>query len=359
MKCTLCNICSDSHNHLFFNCSYTKKIWESLKMKVELSNTGNDWQDIVSSMAARNCSNNIKSILQRITLSTVVYYVWQERNARIFTQDKRDTETLLKIVTESIRMHLMSLGVKRSYQVEKVAKVWEVEMRFVYVVSCSYVKNGKFIAGINHECYEKYDENWIMLVSLDMPSFHTQTEVCEFSFTVLANVVLIIRRDQRSMTISISTIKEALAVNETSFRCPTSGGNQSKFTLSDNPWFHHIRFMEFEPSSSATITATITTTTTPITTTAATFTTADETKGSTLGCHRKSKLSSEEKNQLLHKEKVIGFPTHRSCASPVLNSFDTLDLIRVVPTYHQDEDEDEDAHAIQDDNPTINKLIYL
>ncbi|GKC78562.1 hypothetical protein Tco_1129336 [Tanacetum coccineum] len=62
-----------------------------------------------------------------------------------------------------------------------------------------------------------------------------------------------------------------------------------------------------------------------------------------------------KKNQLLHKKKIIGFPTYRSCASPLLNSFDTLDLIRVVPTYHQDED----AHAIQDDNPAITKLIHV
>ncbi|GJW58894.1 hypothetical protein Tco_0105625 [Tanacetum coccineum] len=54
---------------------------------------------------------------------------------------------------------------------------------------------------------------------------------------------------------------------------------------------------------------------------------------------------------------IIGFHTHRSCASPLLNSFDTLDLIRVVPTYHQDKDED--AHAIQDDNPAITKLIHI
>ncbi|GKB99223.1 hypothetical protein Tco_0985360 [Tanacetum coccineum] len=98
----------------------------------------------------------------------------------------------------------------------------------------------------------------------------------------------------------------------------------------------------------------------PITTTATTFTTTDETKGSNLGCHRKSKLSSEKKNQLLHKKKVIGFPTHPSCASPLHNSFDTHDLIRVVPTYHQDEDDQDAQHqAVQDDNPIITELIHV
>ncbi|GKB38203.1 hypothetical protein Tco_0883145 [Tanacetum coccineum] len=67
-----------------------------------------------------------------------------------------------------------------------------------------------------------------------------------------------------------------------------------------------------------------------------------------------------KKSQLLHKKKVIGFPTHRSCASPLHNSFDTHDLIRVVPTYHQDEDDQDAQHqAIQDDNPTITNLIHV
>ncbi|GKD69993.1 hypothetical protein Tco_1324083 [Tanacetum coccineum] len=65
-------------------------------------------------------------------------------------------------------------------------------------------------------------------------------------------------------------------------------------------------------------------------------------------------------NKLLHKEKIIGFPTHRSCAPPLLNSFDTHDLFRFVPTYHQDEDDQDEQHkAIQDDNPTITEVIHV
>ncbi|GJU74661.1 hypothetical protein Tco_1266066 [Tanacetum coccineum] len=67
-----------------------------------------------------------------------------------------------------------------------------------------------------------------------------------------------------------------------------------------------------------------------------------------------------KKNQLLHKKKAIGFPAHRSCAPTPLNSFDTHDLIRVVPTYHQDEDDQDAQHqVIQDDNPTITELIHV
>ncbi|GKG53081.1 RNA-directed DNA polymerase, eukaryota, reverse transcriptase zinc-binding domain protein, partial [Tanacetum coccineum] len=31
LKCLLCNDCEDSHEHLFFNCSYSAKIWDWIK----------------------------------------------------------------------------------------------------------------------------------------------------------------------------------------------------------------------------------------------------------------------------------------------------------------------------------------
>ncbi|GJR08265.1 hypothetical protein Tco_0790917 [Tanacetum coccineum] len=94
-----------------------------------------------------------------------------------------------------------------------------------------------------------------------------------------ARAYTLARMREKLYNASLPLSTKSLAVKETSFRCPTSSGNQSRSTLSDNPWFHHIRFIKFKPSSS------------------------------------------------------------------------------VVPTYHQDEDED--AHAIQDDNPAITKLIHV
>ena len=37
MKCPLCKKVNDSHNHLFFECEYSKNIWEKLKGKMEHS----------------------------------------------------------------------------------------------------------------------------------------------------------------------------------------------------------------------------------------------------------------------------------------------------------------------------------
>ncbi|GKD46818.1 hypothetical protein Tco_1271463, partial [Tanacetum coccineum] len=59
-------------------------------------------------------NNNIWSIIRRLVCAAAVYFVWQERNKRMFGEEKRDSEELIKIVTESVTMKLMGLKVKDS-----------------------------------------------------------------------------------------------------------------------------------------------------------------------------------------------------------------------------------------------------
>ena len=80
---------NDSHNHLFFESEFSKKIWEKLKEKME-----NRWLS----------NNSIGSVLMRIVLATVVYYIWKERNTRLFTGEEMDVQGLLKIIIENIKL---------------------------------------------------------------------------------------------------------------------------------------------------------------------------------------------------------------------------------------------------------------
>nr|GEW29851.1 hypothetical protein [Tanacetum cinerariifolium] len=80
-------------------------------------------------------------------------------------------------------------------------------------------------------------------------------------------------------------------------------------------------------------------------------------KARILDATENKKIQVKKKCQLLHSNKLIGFPTHLSCVSSLHNSFDTRDLIRVVPTYRQDEDAQH--QAIQGDNPTITEPIHV
>lgn len=68
------------------------------------------------------------SILRRIVLAACVYYVWNERNKRLFANEKRDYKVLLTVIVNNIRLKLASLKVKKSAKIDEVSKRWQVYM---------------------------------------------------------------------------------------------------------------------------------------------------------------------------------------------------------------------------------------
>nr|GEU55809.1 plasma membrane ATPase 4-like [Tanacetum cinerariifolium] len=64
--CFLCSACEDSHNHLFFQCTFSSKIWKSMKdrAKMKTQNSGS-LQNVVEWIAVKPFKNNIWRILQR------------------------------------------------------------------------------------------------------------------------------------------------------------------------------------------------------------------------------------------------------------------------------------------------------
>lgn len=77
------------------------------------------------------CGISIYSIVRRLVLAASVYLLWQERNRRAFTNEKRDRKELLKTIINTTRFKLVSLNVKPSKQVDQVADRWQVQMEKV------------------------------------------------------------------------------------------------------------------------------------------------------------------------------------------------------------------------------------
>ncbi|GJT70964.1 ribonuclease H-like domain-containing protein [Tanacetum coccineum] len=55
-----------------------------------------------------------KPDLRRVVLAACVYYIWDERNKRLFGNQKRNHEALMQLIINNIRMKLVSLKVKNS-----------------------------------------------------------------------------------------------------------------------------------------------------------------------------------------------------------------------------------------------------
>ncbi|PWA97923.1 reverse transcriptase zinc-binding domain-containing protein [Artemisia annua] len=128
MQCSLCEGSPDSIKHLFFECSYAEKIWSELRKKSQLVDMPYEWEAILHKMVSLPCNNSISSVVRRIVIAASVYFIWMERNKRLFTREKRNPNELLKTIIEHVRLKLASLKVKSSVQIYKVSKEWQIQM---------------------------------------------------------------------------------------------------------------------------------------------------------------------------------------------------------------------------------------
>ncbi|XP_024972771.1 uncharacterized protein LOC112511401 [Cynara cardunculus var. scolymus] len=100
LKCSLCGQCMDSHVHLFFQCQYAHEVWNSILHITDLRDMPSMWDHIL--VVLSDSRRHSKSLKQKLAVAASVYYIWQERNRRLFTEDRRTTLQLIKVILDSI-----------------------------------------------------------------------------------------------------------------------------------------------------------------------------------------------------------------------------------------------------------------
>nr|GEY03914.1 RNA-directed DNA polymerase, eukaryota, reverse transcriptase zinc-binding domain protein [Tanacetum cinerariifolium] len=92
--------------------------------KFKISNV---WKDmvygdikIIDEMKVLPSNKNIWSIVRRLVYGAAVYHIWQEKNNRLFRNEKRDSNTIINIAKEAVGMKLLGIKVKESGTVKEV-----------------------------------------------------------------------------------------------------------------------------------------------------------------------------------------------------------------------------------------------
>ncbi|GJV33899.1 RNA-directed DNA polymerase, eukaryota, reverse transcriptase zinc-binding domain protein [Tanacetum coccineum] len=128
VKCSLCGVEPESHDHLFFDCCFSLKIWHQFRDLVKLDSAPNALSVLIPYIAGRPINRSIWSILQILVIGTLVYLVWQERNLRRFQMKSRSVKDLCIIIKDVVRFILLSLKIRRSRQVMEVAELWNLSV---------------------------------------------------------------------------------------------------------------------------------------------------------------------------------------------------------------------------------------
>ncbi|KAJ0954953.1 hypothetical protein HanRHA438_Chr00c04g0845041 [Helianthus annuus] len=124
MCCPLCSYDRDSRDHLFFRCTYSAEVWGLVRDMADMGNVDNSWSSIIQWIEGHAQSNSLESIVSNLLVAASTYFLWQERNSRLFSRDRRNANVLSKIIIETVRLKLMGFRVGGDVKQKRLLDKW-------------------------------------------------------------------------------------------------------------------------------------------------------------------------------------------------------------------------------------------
>ncbi|KAJ0615163.1 putative RNA-directed DNA polymerase [Helianthus annuus] len=125
--CLLCYANHDSHHHLFFECKFSAQVWSLVRPKVGMELVQPKWEEIVNWLRDRVKSKAAKDYVARLLVAATTYFIWQERNARLFKNQLRPPEAISELITQQVRYKLMGAKLKDCANVRRLLGDWEIK----------------------------------------------------------------------------------------------------------------------------------------------------------------------------------------------------------------------------------------
>ncbi|GKA09574.1 reverse transcriptase zinc-binding domain-containing protein [Tanacetum coccineum] len=126
MVCSLCESVPDSHDHLFFECPFANGIWDRVKVCAGLAHYTPNVYVIIQALMPIMKRRTTNSVVAKLVVAAATYYVWQERNWRLFKKGKRSPDQIVECIKSSVRLKLLSCKLKKSKNGERLARLWDL-----------------------------------------------------------------------------------------------------------------------------------------------------------------------------------------------------------------------------------------
>ncbi|GJW54763.1 reverse transcriptase domain, reverse transcriptase zinc-binding domain protein [Tanacetum coccineum] len=143
--CSLCGIQPDSHDHLFFECPYASEVWDRMKILVGLDSSTPNVYAIITDLLPMASRRSILSVVTKLVIAASAYYIWQERNWRLFKNSERKPIQIYECIQSSVRLKLLSCKLKKSKNGERMARLWELPEAVFYTTYDIEMADGNLV----------------------------------------------------------------------------------------------------------------------------------------------------------------------------------------------------------------------
>ncbi|KAK4383918.1 hypothetical protein Sango_3108000 [Sesamum angolense] len=116
----------ETHDHLFFKCSYSKRCLCILRRKIRFQWPFLEWQTGLIWASKRWRGTHLINAAFRATLAALVYHLWAERNNRKFSATSASAEYITSRVLDDIRMQILAAECPPSLQSINLYRIWHL-----------------------------------------------------------------------------------------------------------------------------------------------------------------------------------------------------------------------------------------
>ncbi|XP_074303966.1 uncharacterized protein LOC141638452 [Silene latifolia] len=108
-RCILCKNACESHSHLFFKCPFSREVWHGLLNWMHISGRTDNYIYELLWAKSRGSSRHWKNAWFSSCIAGAIYYLWGERNRRIFNATESTTAQLLHSIKFTVSTFLLNV----------------------------------------------------------------------------------------------------------------------------------------------------------------------------------------------------------------------------------------------------------
>ncbi|GKA73140.1 retrotransposon protein, putative, ty1-copia subclass [Tanacetum coccineum] len=109
--------------------------WTAVKRYTCISNILSDLEGIVDTIIPLAKKRSARSVILKLVFAASCYFIWQERNHRLFKKTKRTSNQIIDIIKSSVRLKFLSCTFKQTSNVQALFHLWKLPNSLMRAVS--------------------------------------------------------------------------------------------------------------------------------------------------------------------------------------------------------------------------------
>ncbi|KAJ6904471.1 zinc-binding domain-containing protein [Populus alba x Populus x berolinensis] len=118
---------NEDHNHLFFECSYTKALWWNVCDRCDIPRMIKSLDEWIRWATITWHGKSFVNFSHKLGFTATVYYIWQERNVRIFAGVSKTSNLVFDQIECIIRDKLVLMrNIQQTDESIRIKRLWRV-----------------------------------------------------------------------------------------------------------------------------------------------------------------------------------------------------------------------------------------